>query len=184
MDIDNLYGRWASFPPARLFSAKWQNWPQRHNTIVAARAGKDLVSSLISGLATIGPAHSGPEQSMDIPFPVRARVFCGLGTKVLASGVPLMTRHACLPLPWTVVSRPPSLWRSVARLGDEQDVSSCTSVGMRRHLVPPCADSRAAYRSIALKSQQAVAGRQEVASTSGERRGCQVILIPLRQHER
>ena len=25
-----------------------------HNTIVAARAGKDLVSSLISGLATIG----------------------------------------------------------------------------------------------------------------------------------
>ena len=30
---------------------------QRHNTIVAARAGKDLVSSLISGLATIGRAR-------------------------------------------------------------------------------------------------------------------------------
>ncbi|CAE7313191.1 Acly [Symbiodinium sp. CCMP2456] len=30
-----------------------------HNTIVAARAGKDLVSSLISGLATIGPRFGG-----------------------------------------------------------------------------------------------------------------------------
>lgn len=49
----------------------WQTWQYRgivttadhgpcvsgaHNTIVAARAGKDLVSSLISGLATIGTA--------------------------------------------------------------------------------------------------------------------------------
>ncbi|HLD04063.1 MAG TPA: citrate/2-methylcitrate synthase [Candidatus Dojkabacteria bacterium] len=30
-----------------------------HNAIVTARAGKDLVSSLISGLATIGPRHGG-----------------------------------------------------------------------------------------------------------------------------
>ena len=30
-----------------------------HNTIVAARAGKDLVSSLASGLLTIGPRFGG-----------------------------------------------------------------------------------------------------------------------------
>mmetsp|Transcript_88137 Transcript_88137/g.251574 ORF Transcript_88137/g.251574 Transcript_88137/m.251574 type:complete len:208 (-) Transcript_88137:19-642(-) len=30
-----------------------------HNTIVAARAGKDLVSSLVSGLLTIGPRFGG-----------------------------------------------------------------------------------------------------------------------------
>ena len=30
-----------------------------HNTIVAARAGKDLVSSLCSGLLTIGPRFGG-----------------------------------------------------------------------------------------------------------------------------
>merc|ERR1712019_277868 len=30
-----------------------------HNTIVAARAGKDLVSSLCSGLLTVGPRFGG-----------------------------------------------------------------------------------------------------------------------------
>jgi succinyl-CoA synthetase alpha subunit len=30
-----------------------------HNAIVAARAGKDVISSLISGLSTIGPRHGG-----------------------------------------------------------------------------------------------------------------------------
>lgn len=30
-----------------------------HNTIVTARAGKDLVSSLVSGLLTIGPRFGG-----------------------------------------------------------------------------------------------------------------------------
>jgi ATP citrate (pro-S)-lyase len=30
-----------------------------HNTIVSARAGKDLVSSLASGLLTIGPRFGG-----------------------------------------------------------------------------------------------------------------------------
>ncbi len=30
-----------------------------HNTIVAARAGKDLISSLVSGLLTIGPRFGG-----------------------------------------------------------------------------------------------------------------------------
>ena len=30
-----------------------------HNAIVASRAGKDVISSLISGLATIGPRHGG-----------------------------------------------------------------------------------------------------------------------------
>ena len=30
-----------------------------HNTIVAARAGKDLVSALASGLLTIGPRFGG-----------------------------------------------------------------------------------------------------------------------------
>ena len=30
-----------------------------HNTIVAARAGKDLISSLTSGLLTIGPRFGG-----------------------------------------------------------------------------------------------------------------------------
>ena len=30
-----------------------------HNTIVASRAGKDLVSSLCSGLLTIGPRFGG-----------------------------------------------------------------------------------------------------------------------------
>eukprot|EP00434_Breviolum_minutum_P003634 symbB.v1.2.003200.t1/scaffold166.1/size289592/2 len=40
-----------------------------HNTIVAARAGKDLVSSLISGLATIGPRFGGALDDA-------ARMFC------------------------------------------------------------------------------------------------------------
>ena len=30
-----------------------------HNTIVCARAGKDLISSLVSGLLTIGPRFGG-----------------------------------------------------------------------------------------------------------------------------
>lgn len=30
-----------------------------HNTIVTSRAGKDLVSSLVSGLLTIGPRFGG-----------------------------------------------------------------------------------------------------------------------------
>merc|ERR1712224_469290 len=30
-----------------------------HNTIVTARAGKDLISSLVSGLLTIGPRFGG-----------------------------------------------------------------------------------------------------------------------------
>lgn len=33
--------------------------PGAHNTIVTSRAGKDLVSSLVSGLLTIGPRFGG-----------------------------------------------------------------------------------------------------------------------------
>ena len=33
-----------------------------HNSIVAARAGKDLISSLVSGLLTIGPRFGGAVQ--------------------------------------------------------------------------------------------------------------------------
>ena len=37
-----------------------------HNTIVAARAGKDLVSSLASGLLTIGPRFGGTDLLISI----------------------------------------------------------------------------------------------------------------------
>ncbi len=33
--------------------------PTAHNAMVAARAGKDVISSLIAGLSTIGPVHGG-----------------------------------------------------------------------------------------------------------------------------
>merc|ERR1712232_542979 len=70
-----------------------------HNTIVAARAGKDLVSSLISGLATIGPrfggalddaarmfrmAHDGGLSAKDFVEKCKAekKVIMGIGHKV------------------------------------------------------------------------------------------------------
>jgi len=48
-----------------------------HNTIVAARAGKDLVSSLISGLATIGPRFGGALDDA-------ARMFAGALDKAIS----------------------------------------------------------------------------------------------------
>merc|ERR1740136_548698 len=39
-----------------------------HNTIVATRAGKDLVSSLVSGLLTIGPRFGGALDEAAIMF--------------------------------------------------------------------------------------------------------------------
>ena len=51
-----------------------------HNTIVASRAGKDLISSLVSGLLTIGPRFGGALDEA-------ARMF----TAAVDSGVPAAT---------------------------------------------------------------------------------------------
>lgn len=45
-----------------------------HNTIVTARAGKDLVSSLVSGLLTVGPRFGGALDGM--PWRVLKNIFC------------------------------------------------------------------------------------------------------------
>ena len=43
-----------------------------HNTIVTSRAGKDLVSCLVSGLLTIGPRFGGAIDDAARFFQVRA----------------------------------------------------------------------------------------------------------------
>ena len=40
-----------------------------HNTIVASRAGKDLISSLVSGMLTIGPRFGGAIDGAAQMFP-------------------------------------------------------------------------------------------------------------------
>ena len=67
-----------------------------HNTIVTARAGKDLVSCLVSGLLTIGPRFGGAVDDA-------ARYFqdaCDRGDDDLATGDQLLHKalQSCMPV--------------------------------------------------------------------------------------
>ena len=50
-----------------------------HNTIVSARAGKDLVSSLCSGLLTIGPRFGGALNEAEEQFSDEGTLFIVTG---------------------------------------------------------------------------------------------------------